>query len=146
MYRRLLGLILVVGGALSFVYGLILGSSSIVSRGEDCGSVFAPAGNSGLTFDLDTDVARLLCGSRLSDQSESTWTWIIIGVVVLVIGLVLLVLHRSAVGQMQSKDQPGGVAAELGRLATLNQQGALSDEEYVVAKRRILGDRPTAPK
>ncbi|MDQ0672780.1 hypothetical protein QFZ36_000341 [Pseudarthrobacter siccitolerans] len=79
-----------------------------------------------------------------------------LGIAVAVLGAILLVLHAATRSQSKPGSAPArtrrhriqnlhqenvkeSVASELALLAELHAQGALTPEEFVAAKRRVLG-------
>lgn len=121
-------------GAVAFACGVIAGTSATSAYGYDCGSVFSPEPYSASTS-VAANLVMLGCEDVIASRGWMTWIAMGLGVVLLVVGVVLL--GRAATSHT-------GVAGDLAELDRLRISGALSDDEFLSAKARVLGSSRSA--
>ena len=134
------------GGALLSVTGIILGVIGLVVAfrpvenfwGQNCGSVFAPENTYDIGFGdsfLDRAAFDSACPDAIAPYLAWTWFLLVAACLTLLVGAVLFATATQAPGGNSSPT----VASELERLEALQRSGALTDEEFVRAKGRIIG-------
>lgn len=119
-----------VGGVVAAVAGLVVGLLPVAATGGGtCGSPFAPASHG-------SGMSNALIGSWCADDlgTRRIWAWLLI-----IGGLVLVGIAVSLWRSRGPEPVVGSsVSGELARLAELRETGALSEEEFAVAKSRVL--------
>jgi len=139
---------LTIAGAITSVVGLIIGLFPLSYEGVKCGRAF---------FGTD-DAAVAEFGATLSGSTIPMWdyqdgceavrrTLLLPAVIVLLVGLTLvvwgLVKNSKPTAVVGAPDQgETSVDGQLVALAQLHGSGALSDEEFAAAKRRVIEDQP----
>lgn len=131
---RTAGIVLLILGGLALLAGLVLGLSDVPGSAGSCGSVFSPRSDFG--SGINGSLADSFCARDRGERAGMVWTLVVAGVAGLVAGGITSARVRRAI------PPAGGIVAELERLAELHSSGALDDEEFEAAKRRILGSTP----
>lgn len=136
---------LAIAGGITTGVGLIIGLFPLTYEGVKCGRAFFGTGDANVA-----DFAATLSGSVIpigdyANGCEAVRHSVLLpAVVVLVVGLALLVWGSVSMPAPVSVPAPVGVGSVDGRwvsLAQLHDSGALSDEEFAAAKRRVIKDQ-----
>lgn len=131
-------LLAAVTGAVALGAGLIAGLTPVSTSGGSCGSVFGPSLPSG--GGLASNLVRIWCEEDLASRAGLTWTLLVVGIVLLVIGIVWFGRrHGRTVEAVVAAPVSGDLADQLRHLAAMHHDGTLSDDEFTAAKARLLG-------
>ena len=132
--------------------GLVLGVAAVVVAlrpvnniwGQDCGSVINRQDLdpiSELTRALEQAALETACPEALSPLVNWSLGLALLALALIGFGVYLAVVNPA--GQLWSKPvkpQSGNLSAELDRLKYLHNSGALTDEEFASAKKKLLSD------
>lgn len=121
------------GGPLA-VLGVIAGT---MRRGYDgvCGTAWNPS-------TPPNALDEIMCRDDIGAWPSVAWTLTVVGVIALLGGVLLLVAHSTASNARAAappRPLPRSVASELAEVARLRDTGALTEAEFIAAKRAVLG-------